>query len=275
MKKRSLLAISLVSLVGLVGCGKQASGAAAKCSAAAFDDLTAAQYGVYCFDNWSGKFADLDPDRAEIKFVMEQKVSGACTNGGYYESYSYKGSFLAVYDSESYEWSVDEEQDYSEEDLELFSYVLYQSYIGSVSWIYAYQYDIGMGAYYEAQCEYINEYYEGVNYSVSFTTAPAYTLKFKEAGDDTAWVYPEAEDDPETEDVDESEPYEAEVTYTASGTESAAFAQRYGYCTYYLEEQTYSQKGVDDKAADGKYSTKFEYSIKYSKAPVEEDDLGD
>ena len=274
MKKRSLLAISLVSLVGLVGCGKQASGAAAKCSAAAFDDIVSAQMGVMMGDAWSGDSEKYGPDRAEIKFVMEQKVSGACTEGGYYESYSYKGSFLAVYDSG---WIVDEEQEYSEEDLDLFGYILYETPIGYQSWAYLYQRDAKYGAYLEEQCAFINENYEGVDYSVSFTTAPSYTLKFKESGDDIAWVYPEVEDDPETEDIDESEPYEAEVTYTASGSESYAYAQRYGYCTYYLTEETYSQKGVDDKAADGKYSTKFEVSIKYSKTPAEEpeDDLGD
>lgn len=258
MKKRSLLTFSLVSLVGLVGCNKQASGAAAKCSAAAFDDIVSAQFGLYYVDSYcTAEFPEYQ--YAEVTFSYSVKFTGYFADV-YGENISAKGKFIAIQDLSSYSWSVDPEQEYSEEELALFEEYIGDAPLGVVSWANAAYYDTKLGAYLEELCE-ANE-----GYSVSFTTKPSFTLTAKSAGEDQEEIPSEDE---------EADPEYGDITYTIEQSQAQAYADKYGFCTYSLETYDWKQKGVEVKALNGAISERSEYSVRYFNVEEPEEDLGD
>ena len=273
MKKRSLLAISLVSLVGLVGCGKQASGAAAKCSGAAFDDIVFAQYGVFYGSLVTTDYFDGTYEPYNF-CVVSYDISN--TFSGYYAEYygvedgyseSNKGSFEDVTDEDGY-WMVNPDADYSEEELEEYEYILdqwtYLGYFNNYSWFYLNQYQIAWGAYLEEEAKYYEDD-DSYDLSVSFTTAPSYTISESSVSEYT--------EDPQDE---ESDPVLLSRE-TIKGKTSVEFNDKYGSTT---KESSSTEKVYEDFTEDGlsgKMTQKYSLSYKYKFIPAEEpeDDLGD
>ena len=259
MKKRSLLALSLVSLVSLVGCGKDGASGAVKCSAATFDDLVSAQFGLYYIDSDIGDFGDYL--YAEVSYSLEQVITGSYLDPeDDPEDYNWKlkGKFIAVQDLSSYSWSVDPDQGYTEEELEDYDFALEDAPLGYVSWAAAVYSGMKMGAYYESLCEPTEDPETGElipsGYSVSFTTAPAVTLKYSETEEEPVEIAPAEEGE---------EPGEGTLVIKSSMTQSMGYADKYGFATYSFESQTQSQSCKEDKSLNGKYSYTAEYKVRY------------
>ena len=256
MKKRSLLALSLVSLVSLVGCGKD--GGSAKISGSAFDDLVAAQFGLYYVGMETGDFEEDPYTLATVKFDLSVKYSASWSPTGEKVDNHEKGEFKCVYDAASYAWSVDPDAGYSEEDLEFYSYILESESLycplGAVSWVYPVYY----GTKYS---EYLLETFSEEGDSVSFNAAPGFTTGYKGSETEEEEVTPE-----------EGEAYTVEVKYSWEGGQSMKYADRYGFVTY--SETHYSEKASSsEKSLAGSMSYSYKYSISYSN-PVEDEAEG-
>ena len=263
MKKRSLLLVSLASLVSLVGCGKD--GAAASCKAEDYDNLTFAQYGVFMGNMYQGTlpFEYEAYNYCKVTYEISESASG------YYAEYygleednykeSIKGSFVVVLD-DGYEWVVDPEAEYSEDELAEIEYVLYQychfGYLSIFSWGYFYSYSEGFGSVLLAEEEYAADI-DNFDFKASFTTAPGYSYTDKEIIE---------EFDGEGE---EAVLVSREVT---NGKTSAEYNDLYGYMTKYSESYDAKYESFGEEPGKGKASSSASLTFKY-KAIIEEDDL--
>ena len=264
MKKRSLLALSLVSLVSLVGCGKDGAKGAVKCSADVFDELFAAQLGQsYAYYYLNG--ADFAYDSVTIKYSISD------TNTGYfaelYEDYADKGSFEAIVSgSFGQALAVDESQEYSEEDLERFNIVLADySPLNVMAIPYFDNTILIMNGYLPSEFFDLEEPDpvepgEGESYSYkasrTLTTAPSVSFSVQE---NSVEHY-----------VDEEEGEDGFIKYAKKGYQGYAWADKYGYLTSISYTSSYKMSSKDIESANGSYETKLSFSFEWHLAAEEE-----
>ena len=245
MKKSSLLSLSLVSLVALVGCGKKGSA-----SPKDLDKKVTSLCNGYFID---GKITD--PLTAVLTVSQSLEITGyyAVLNDMEPGKYSNKVSFNIAYNPASYEWEVDpqEGEEWSEEDLEAAAELIEDAqlqYISSAIFylpIYNSSYEmneegtkIASTSYFQEMKEEMDEY-EG--YFCSFNTDPI------------SWGY--------------GYTYEGEVAdpgLTYSGKQSVSYTYNSkGFLTKFVDSSSESTKGIEDRELDGKLVEKNTYSIKY------------
>ena len=265
MKKRSLLALSLVSLVSLVGCGKDGAKGAVKCSADVFDELFAAQLGQsYAYYYLNG--TDFAYDSVTIKYSISDKNTGFFAE--LYEDYADKGSFEAIVSgSFGSALEVDESQEYSEEDLERFNIALGEDY-SPFNFMAVPYFDntiLIMNGYLPSEFFDLEEPEpvepgEGESYSYkasrTLTTAPSVSFSVKE---DSVEHY-----------VDEEEGEDGYIKYAKNGSQSYAWADKYGYLTALSYTTSYKMSSKDIEYANGSYEIKVSFSFEWHLAAEEE-----
>ena len=240
MKKSSLLALSLASLVALVGCGKESSGSTPKAL-----DKKAAKLAVDYFVEGTIPEAV----KAILSFKQEVTISGSYADEEYPAgTYKFEGSFHIAYNSETYEWEVDpqEGEEWSEEDLadaaEVIEAAGLQYTVSVIPYlVYNYMgYDEEEGYY----CTYFQEYAEYL---------AEYDAKLQTSLSPISWGY----------DVKQSgEDEEQGVSYVYKYGDHYEY-NKYGYLTKYETYEYEKDKGLEDASLDGVMSEKESFSIKY------------
>ena len=262
MKKRSLLAVSLASLVSLVGCGKD--GGVSSCSAKEYDTLTFAQFGVF----YGGLMSETLPfgyeayNFCKVSYEISTSISGQYLLDyyGLEEDYkeTIKGSFEVVLD-ESSDWVVNPDVEYSDEQLGEIDFVLEEycnfGYLSLYSWGYLYSQYQGWGAYLEESEEMAAEDDEW-DFKASFNTAPGYSYTSKE-------TYEYLDGEGEDAQLEERDIFLSKV--------SVEYNDLFGYMTKYESSDEASYQFFGEEPSKAKQSTKASLSFKY-KAIIEEDE---
>ena len=245
MKKSSLLALSLVSLVALVGCGKKDAGGAKKVSAEDFDAK-----GEAIQEEWDEKSAE-DPEfdpfhyYAKIDYKYSAKVTGTYIDPNVPSGkYSSKASFHVIY---SGGWVIDpdEAEEYDEEDLAVIDEIISD----------AFSYDnypfYGVATYFE---EYYAAQIEAGAMKFEWYLPFKAVLSQFFAGEFT-------EPDP---DDPEADPIPA--TYSGSFVETIKWNDS-GETTYYQSVEKYEEKYEGHPELDCSYVETYEYKITYQAVP--------
>ena len=256
MKKSSLLAISLASLVGLVSCGKESSAVSPK-------ELDAKCAKIVYKQFLGGGRAQ--PLTAKLSYKRHLEVYGSYAvddEGQPMEEGAYESWFECQirYDSESYSWSVDplEGEEWTEEEIEWA-----QGVIDEDSGL---QYTVSDLAYFTASsCEYdaekdkmtctyfqeMSEDYKEPGYGFSVSVNPlGWGFTFSGSGDDS-------ETDPETGEV-------TPATLTWKGKMADAYTyDKNGFMTGYVSKYQEVDKGIEDPSLDGKIIDNISFKVKY------------
>ena len=238
MKKSSLLALSLTSLVALVGCGKSGSSGPTKISGEKFDAeleaiLEKYQDGTYAL-----------PVQAELTYEFSYKCSGYYVDVmGNKESGKGKVSFgiqLYSYQSHFY-WDPIPEEDWDEEDLAEARDIVSDAYLS---------YQVVQQQVYFTEMFWVPVMYAGAFSSVSgldFFKSPL-GMKADQSGDFE----------------------EAELGIKGSYSLSEAWTySKEALLTKFVSKYSESLKGISDSSISGKLSSSDTYSVKYVAAEAE------
>ena len=245
MKKSSLLSLSLVSLVALVGCGKKGSA-----SPKDLDKKVTALVNKYFIDG-----TITDPLTAVLTVTQELEIRGyyAVMNDMEPGKYTDKASFHIAYNQASYEWEVDpqEGEEWTEEELDAAAELIEDAqlqYIASAIFylpIYNSAYEMDEEGERVVSTSYFQEFKEEIEeydgYFCSFGTDPL------------SWGYGYTYEG-EVEDPGLSYQGKQSVSYTYNSK---------GFLTKFVDSSSESTKGFEDRELDGKFVEKSTYSIKY------------
>ena len=256
MKKSSLLAISVASLVALVGCGKQASA-----SAKDLDKKAAALFTQF----YEGSIPE-EALTAVFSYQQTLKVSGSSATETYPAgTYNFDGSFHIKYNSTSYEWEVDpqEGEEWTPADIEEmnelvndYEYGAQMGYtVAHLPYLVYSAIDLDedrnfVCTYFQDQEETykaLEEKYADVNlkFKFSYGTSPlAWSMGYTQSGDD-------------------AEEGEAATYKWKAETSDSYTYDKYGFMTKLVKFQSEEIKGISDRELDGSFSIKETYSIQY------------
>lgn len=240
MKKSSLFALSLASLVGLVGCGKSEGGFSAK----SLDKKAASIAKAYWVDGTIE-----DRSNAILSFKQELTVSGS-----YVEAYGLdapgkyvaEDSFHIAYDDAAYEWNVDpqEGEEWSQDDLDEAAETISASYLNYTTSFIAYL--VANSCSYDEKGNFICSYFQELEAQVK-----ADGLKVSFSGKPLSWGYSGSFSGTE-EGVEYSGKQKDKFVYDSEG-----------YMTAYESYYECTDKGVEAPELDGYVLNVLTFSIEY------------
>lgn len=240
MKKSSLFALSLASLVGLVGCGKSEGGFSAK----SMDKKAASIVKAYWIDGTIE-----DRSNAILSFRQELTVSGSYVEA--YEvdapgKYVAEDSFHIAYNEATYEWEVDpqEGEEWSPEDLAEAAETINESYLNYTTSFLAY---FAMsGCKYDEKENFVCSFFQELEAQMKASGA-----KVSFSGKPLSWGYSGSFSGTE-EGVDYSGKQKDKYVYDSEGFMTAY--ESYYECT---------DKGVEASELDGYVLNVLSFSIEY------------
>ena len=251
MKKSSLLTLSLVSLVALVGCGKKDAGGK-KVNARKFDEAYAKFLEKNSDDD--GYLTFEFHESGTLSYKQSVSGSGALVEVYFDEdeptSQKYSGSFDFVTNPDTYEFEPAEVEGWSDEDYAAAAGLLEECYLTGSYWIlssmfYAYAYYGGLGYLFTSYPEDPEEEFEFPD-DLVFSVSP-YSIKFLNDGESEGEGF-----------IRKTKGYEY-MEYN-----------KYGELVKYEYYAKVEQKGVEDASLDGKFEYKETITIKYAENQEQE-----